>query len=81
MSLDLVDFGQYEQTLLTEGYINDPNELKQQWLSELQSKVKDLPTRPLEQVKNGRNGEHTKDLDEALATLSEVYRTDPVAQW
>ncbi len=29
--------------------------------------------------KNGRNGEHTKDLDEALLTLSEVYKVDPVA--
>jgi ring-1,2-phenylacetyl-CoA epoxidase subunit PaaC len=30
---------------------------------------------------NGRNGEHTADLDEALATLSEVYRLDPQAAW
>ncbi|EZH66829.1 phenylacetate-CoA oxygenase [Bacillaceae bacterium JMAK1] len=80
-SLDLFDFGQYEQTLLNEGYITDPLELKQQWLAELQSTVKDLPSRPLEQLKNGRNGEHTTDLDVALATLSEVYQTDPVAQW
>ncbi|QNU19199.1 phenylacetate-CoA oxygenase subunit PaaC [Geobacillus zalihae] len=30
---------------------------------------------------NGRNGEHTPDLDEALATLSEVYRAVPHAIW
>lgn len=30
---------------------------------------------------NGRNGEHTEQLSEALATLSEVYNTNPVAQW
>ncbi|MED0662058.1 MULTISPECIES: 1,2-phenylacetyl-CoA epoxidase subunit PaaC [Geobacillus] len=30
---------------------------------------------------NGRNGEHTPDLDDALATLSEVYRSVPQAIW
>ncbi|TMW73057.1 1,2-phenylacetyl-CoA epoxidase subunit PaaC [Alteribacter natronophilus] len=30
---------------------------------------------------NGRTGEHTEDLTEALAILSEVYRKDPAAQW
>ncbi|WP_027409075.1 1,2-phenylacetyl-CoA epoxidase subunit PaaC [Anoxybacteroides tepidamans] len=30
---------------------------------------------------NGRNGEHTPDLDDAIATLSEVYRIDPLAAW
>ena len=30
---------------------------------------------------NGRNGEHTPDLDDALATLSEVRRAIPQAIW
>jgi ring-1,2-phenylacetyl-CoA epoxidase subunit PaaC len=30
---------------------------------------------------NGRNGEHTADLDEAIATLSEVYHFDTQATW
>jgi ring-1,2-phenylacetyl-CoA epoxidase subunit PaaC len=30
---------------------------------------------------NGREGQHTKDITEALATLSEVYRSDPAACW
>ncbi|MGO4887686.1 1,2-phenylacetyl-CoA epoxidase subunit PaaC [Anaerobacillus sp. MEB173] len=30
---------------------------------------------------NGRAGVHTNDLSEALATLSEVYAKDPVANW
>lgn len=30
---------------------------------------------------NGREGQHTKDLTEALDTLSEVYRSDPAACW
>nr|WP_173108026.1 1,2-phenylacetyl-CoA epoxidase subunit PaaC [Bacillus sp. KH172YL63] len=30
---------------------------------------------------NGRLGEHTGDLNQALATLSEVYQTNPQASW
>ncbi|WP_064094473.1 1,2-phenylacetyl-CoA epoxidase subunit PaaC [Rossellomorea aquimaris] len=30
---------------------------------------------------NGRNGEHTTDLDTALETLSEVYNSNPAATW
>ncbi|KIL47459.1 1,2-phenylacetyl-CoA epoxidase subunit PaaC [Jeotgalibacillus campisalis] len=29
----------------------------------------------------GRYGEHTQELHQALATLTEVYRTDPAAAW
>ena len=44
----------------------------------LQMEVPAIPNVP---VLNGRKGEHTKDLDEALHTLSEVYKLDPVAVW
>jgi ring-1,2-phenylacetyl-CoA epoxidase subunit PaaC len=30
---------------------------------------------------DGRKGEHLKDLEDALLTLSEVYQTDPAASW
>ncbi|UOF92491.1 phenylacetate-CoA oxygenase subunit PaaC [Fodinisporobacter ferrooxydans] len=30
---------------------------------------------------NGRNGQHSAELAEAVATLSEVYRLDPTAGW
>ncbi len=30
---------------------------------------------------DGRKGEHTADLDQALSTLSEVYNSDPAATW
>jgi ring-1,2-phenylacetyl-CoA epoxidase subunit PaaC len=44
----------------------------------------DLP--PLENklgMKNGdgRKGEHTKDLEEAILTLGEVYNSNPAAVW
>lgn len=37
----------------------------------------DPPAPPLD----GRSGQHAPDLDELTATMSEVYRQDPVAQW
>lgn len=42
-----------------------------------------LSTRSAPRMKrgNGRNGEHTEDLENALETLSEVYRTDTEAVW
>ena len=30
---------------------------------------------------NGRKGEHSKDLEDALLVLSEVYQVDPAASW
>ena len=30
---------------------------------------------------NGRNGEHTEELEEALSILSEVYNLNPAASW
>ena len=41
---------------------------------------KTVPVVPVPK-KNGRNGEHTNDMDQALRTLSEVYMVDPVAVW
>ena len=37
--------------------------------------------RPTLCSKNGRNGEHTKELADAIVTLSEVYNLDPVTPW
>jgi ring-1,2-phenylacetyl-CoA epoxidase subunit PaaC len=30
---------------------------------------------------DGRNGQHTEDLEKALETLSEVYASDKAASW
>ncbi|MBM7587808.1 ring-1,2-phenylacetyl-CoA epoxidase subunit PaaC [Bacillus pakistanensis] len=41
-----------------------------------------LPMPDLEMSRgDGRTGVHTKDLDKAIETLSEVYNTDPLASW
>ncbi len=40
-----------------------------------------MPDRFGMQSGDGRKGEHTKDLEDALMTLSEVYQIDPAATW
>jgi len=32
-------------------------------------------------TRNGRDGDHTEDLNDALATLGEVYLIDQTATW
>ncbi len=82
---DVFSFGNQKQAIEKSKLIESEEELKEKWKASiepvfhaLQMEVPEIPDNP---VKNGRNGEHTKDLDEALLTLSEVYKFDPVAVW
>jgi ring-1,2-phenylacetyl-CoA epoxidase subunit PaaC len=82
---DVFSYGNQKQVIETSRLIASEEMLKEKWkaniepvFSFLQMKVPTIPDRP---TRNGRNGEHTKDLDEALLTLSEVYKLDSVAVW
>jgi ring-1,2-phenylacetyl-CoA epoxidase subunit PaaC len=76
--------GPYEKEMVELGLIESANNLKQQWLLILNPILEDvkvaLPSFELKSG-NGRAGEHTKDLEDALATLNEVYQLDPSATW
>ncbi|WP_026690065.1 1,2-phenylacetyl-CoA epoxidase subunit PaaC [Alteribacter aurantiacus] len=65
--------------------IGGEKELKDQWLKRVQSIFEDvnytIDRTPGMKNGNGRKGEHTEDLDQALSILSEVYRMDPVTNW
>jgi ring-1,2-phenylacetyl-CoA epoxidase subunit PaaC len=82
---DVFSYGNQKQAIETSKLIGIEEQMKANWtaslepvFSALQMEVPKIPEHP---VKNGRKGEHTKDLDEALITLSEVYMLDPVATW
>ncbi len=82
---DMFSFGNQNQAIENSGLIDSEEEMKGKWavsiapvFTALQIEVPVIPNPPM---KNGRNGEHTKDLDEALLTLSEVYKLDPLAVW
>lgn len=67
------------------GLIVEAAELQQRWFDKAQAALtkhgltlpSELPTPSLD----GRAGEHTPDLTDALNTLSEVYRLDPATAW
>ncbi|KXH81899.1 1,2-phenylacetyl-CoA epoxidase subunit PaaC [Sporosarcina sp. HYO08] len=81
---DIFSYGQYKEDIESAGLIATEEELTKNWIAALTPVFESLglavPTIPAP-VKNGRNGEHTDELDTAIATLSEVYRLDVEAVW
>ncbi|MGG1573109.1 1,2-phenylacetyl-CoA epoxidase subunit PaaC [Fictibacillus sp. NRS-1165] len=67
------------------GLIEDEPLLKKRWLNRIEKVFQEtgieLAGEPAIESGNGRKGEHTADLAEALATLSEVYATNPASGW
>lgn len=82
---DMFSYGSHKQAIESSRLIGSEEELKAKWCESLKpvflALEKDVPTIPAKFEKNGRNGQHTKDLDDALITLSEVSKIDPVAIW
>ena len=81
---DMFSYGAEKDLIEKESLLAPEEVLKKNWLSSIEPVFTKLqlpvPTIPVP-TKNGREGEHTKDLDEALRTLSEVYRIDTLAVW
>jgi ring-1,2-phenylacetyl-CoA epoxidase subunit PaaC len=82
---DVFSFGNNAGKINEFGLIEEEAVLIQRWKEQLgpvfnsiQITVPEVPAAPL---LSGRNGEHTEDLDAAIATLSEVYRLDTAASW
>jgi ring-1,2-phenylacetyl-CoA epoxidase subunit PaaC len=78
------DLGPHEQAMVDAGLINSSVELKEHWTLLMKPMLEDVQVilPPFEMKSgNGRKGEHTQELEDALATLTEVYRFDPTAAW
>ncbi|MBB6443610.1 1,2-phenylacetyl-CoA epoxidase subunit PaaC [Bacillus benzoevorans] len=82
---DVFSFGEYNEKIQECGFIDAESVLKAKWeellVPVLESLGLILPQAASGVVMNGRNGEHTKELEEALSVLSEVYNTDPNVPW
>ncbi|WP_339254390.1 1,2-phenylacetyl-CoA epoxidase subunit PaaC [Sporosarcina sp. FSL W8-0480] len=82
---DMFSFGNQKQAIEKYKLIDSEEILKDRWIASIESVFAalqmDVPTIPETVTNNGRNGEHTVDLNEALLTLSAVYKVDPVASW
>lgn len=82
---DVFSYGDQKQAIESSGLIGSEEKLKQKWQISIEPmmlavhmQMLKIPDHP---IKNGRNGQHTKDLEEALTTLSEVYKLDTAAVW
>ncbi|MFC4075887.1 1,2-phenylacetyl-CoA epoxidase subunit PaaC [Salinithrix halophila] len=83
---DLFSLGLREETLLREGIIACGSaELQRRWEERVRPAFTTAglvwPGEIPAPAQDGRLGEHTPQLEELLATLSEVYATDPAARW
>lgn len=81
----LLSLGPYGEEMKKISLIDSYETLRDTTLQQLsqtfQSVHYSLEEKPQATLGNGRNGEHTPYLTEALFTLSEVYQTDPAANW
>ncbi|OZI13672.1 phenylacetate-CoA oxygenase subunit PaaI [Bacillaceae bacterium SAS-127] len=81
---DIFSYGAHKETFVEFKLIESEQVLANRWTEQMASVLK---TVHLEKLMipaprlNGRNGVHTNDLSEAIATLSEVYRMDLTASW
>lgn len=82
---ELSDLGPNKEQIVRFGLIAGEEILRQKWLTKtreiFQGAGLKWPGEPGTASERGRAGEHTADLERAVATLSEVYRIDPAASW
>ncbi|MGM9925015.1 MAG: 1,2-phenylacetyl-CoA epoxidase subunit PaaC [Bacillus sp. (in: firmicutes)] len=80
---DMFSFGIHEQPIKKHKLID--GDLEAQWRAALEPVCASVGLKMPDTFKkshyNGRNGVHTSELDGALATLSEVYNSNPMAAW
>lgn len=80
---DLGYTGLYTKELEATGILPDASSLTEAWQAQITEFLlaEGLTWPGVTESRGGRIGEHTKDLEDALNTLSEVYRSDPSARW
>ncbi|WP_199173615.1 1,2-phenylacetyl-CoA epoxidase subunit PaaC [Sporosarcina sp. P3] len=81
---DLFSYGEQKELIERFDLIDSEEKIQNNWLEALRPTFEqlqlDLPTIP-EPKLNGRNGQHTDELQTAIDTLSEVYRLDTATNW
>ena len=82
---DVFSFGEEAEQISAYKLIEKESVLKEKWILTigpvLESVNISLPEGFDQGSINGRNGEHTKELEEALSILTEVYDLNPAASW
>lgn len=82
---DVLSLGNEAEQISAYKFIEKESVLKEKWIlaigSVLESVSLSLPEDIDQGSVNGRNGEHTEELEEALSILAEVYNLNPAASW
>jgi ring-1,2-phenylacetyl-CoA epoxidase subunit PaaC len=80
---DVLSYGEQKESIATYGLLIPEEKLTERWFKRMKplfEKVAYTPDgNPRFLSGHGRRGEHTEDLEQALATLCEVYQSDPLA--
>ncbi|WP_053363525.1 1,2-phenylacetyl-CoA epoxidase subunit PaaC [Bacillus sp. FJAT-27251] len=82
---DVFSLGKESEQISDYHLIEKESVLKGKWIDSIKPVLESvnliLPEEFEKESLNGRNGKHSKELDEALAVLSEVYNLNPAASW
>ncbi|MBT2645490.1 phenylacetate-CoA oxygenase subunit PaaC [Bacillus sp. ISL-34] len=77
--------GQYGEEMVELGLIEGEAVLQKKWIEAITPIFESVGLAATIEIGmargDGRNGQHTEDLEKALETLSEVYTTDKAASW
>ncbi|MFE5427471.1 1,2-phenylacetyl-CoA epoxidase subunit PaaC [Peribacillus simplex] len=77
--------GQYGEEMVELGLIEGEADLQKKWIEAITPIFESVGLGTTIEIGmargDGRNGQHTEDLEKALETLSEVYATDKAASW
>ncbi|MCK1984511.1 MULTISPECIES: 1,2-phenylacetyl-CoA epoxidase subunit PaaC [Peribacillus] len=77
--------GQYGEEMVELGLIEGEAVLQKKWIEAITPIYESVGLETTMQIGmargDGRNGQHTEDLEKALETLSEVYASDKAASW
>lgn len=77
--------GQYGEEMVELGLIEGEADLQKKWIEAITPIFESVGLATTIQLGmargDGRNGQHTEDLEKALETLSEVYASDKAASW
>ncbi|MCF6136227.1 1,2-phenylacetyl-CoA epoxidase subunit PaaC [Pseudalkalibacillus berkeleyi] len=81
----IISLGPFADEMVEKGYVASEASMREKWLDHMKKTFEqigaELPGELGMTKGNGRQGEHTEDLTQALKTLSEVYETNPAAGW
>lgn len=79
---DTLELGKASDDMVKHKIIMSEQELKDRWMKEINEVLMNQPREPIgKKYGNGRNGDHTADLDQAIQTFAEVYVSDKEAVW